>query len=135
MKPTELDLAAQAYREAEANAKAANKEKDKALAKLVPLLSMKEEGAQHTKTTFFDITGTAKLNRSLNIAKLPTVQSTVPQELYEQVIVYKPSLNLKALKAVEVANPEAYKAFAQAITIKPGKPSVKIETIEQEAAA
>jgi len=28
MKPTELDLAAQAYREADASAKAANKEKD-----------------------------------------------------------------------------------------------------------
>lgn len=132
LQPTELDLAAQELREAELNLKTAQERRDRAMLRVVELVGVKDEGTTSIKTGFFKISATAKLIRSLDESKLAALQSQVPPELFEKVVEYKPSLNLKALRAVEQANPAAYRVFAQAITVKPGKPSVKVELLGGE---
>jgi len=132
--PTELDLAAQALREAEESLKAAQATRDAAMFRVVTLLGLKEgeEGTTSLKTEYFKVSATGKLTRSLDEERLEEVQSQVPQDLFAKVIEYKPSLNLKALRAVEQANPAAYRVFAQAITVKPGKPTAKVEPLEDK---
>lgn len=132
--PTELDLAAQSLREAEETLKAAQAARDAAMLRVVTLLGVKEgdEGTTSLKTEFFKVSATAKLTRSLDVEKLAEVKTQVVPDLFEKVVEYKPALNLKALRAIEQANPAAYRVFAQAVTVKPGKPTAKVELLEDK---
>ena len=133
---TDLDLAAQHLREAKFAMDAAKVALADAEDKVIELVGLKgDEGSQSTKTEWFKVTTTAKLNRSLIQDALADVQSQVPQAIYEQVIQYKPSLSLAGLRACEKANPDAYRAFCQAIVTKPAKASVKVDLLPQKQEA
>jgi hypothetical protein len=133
---TDLDLAAQHLREAKFAMDAAKVALADAENKVIELVGLKgDEGSQSTKTEWFKVTTTAKLNRSLVHDALADVQGQVPQELYEQVIQYQPKLSLTGLRACEKANPEAYRAFCQAIVTKPAKAAVKVELLSQKQEA
>jgi len=134
--PTEIDLAAQAYREAKDAEDQARNKRVALEERLILLVGLKgDEGSQSAKTDWFKVTTTAKLNRSLIQDALADVQSQVPQAIYEQVIQYKPSLSLAGLRACEKANPDAYRAFCQAIVTKPAKASVKVDLLPQKQEA
>lgn len=47
-------------------------------------------------------------------------------------IIMKPSIDLVKLRAIETANPKLAKITKKFITVKPAKPSVKIEKIKKE---
>jgi hypothetical protein len=131
--PTELDLAAQALREAKARLDASRLEVANAESHIVDLVGIKgDEGSKSAKTAYFKVTTTAKLTRSLIPDALADVQDQVPQAIYEQVIQYAPKLSLTGLRACEKANPDAYRAFCQAISTKPAKASVKVALIEHK---
>ena len=44
-------------------------------------------------------------------------------------IIYKPALDLKKLRAIELGNPEMYKVCQKFITVKPAKISVTVEEV------
>lgn len=95
-------------------------------ARLIERVGVKEEGTPTEKTPWFCIKTVDKLNRTLDESQLAEVQRQMPAELYEQVIQYKPHLNVKTWHAVEAAHP----VFARTITTKPAKPSVSVELKE-----
>lgn len=55
------------------------------------------------------------------------VSDQIPSSL--NPVRYKPALDLKLFRAVEKSNPKVFKLFIQFITIKPAKPSIKIEEV------
>ena len=97
---------------------------------LIAAVPCELEGSTTTTTAYYKIVTTGKLTRSLDEARLAQVQSVVPQKIYERVIRYKPDLSLRDLRYLESNEPEYYRAFAEAITTKPAKTSIKVDRIE-----
>lgn len=125
--PTPIDLACQRWREAKLAEEAARIERLAAEDELLVLVGFKEEGTTTVKTDWFTVKSVGKLNRSLIPEVLGGLQNQVPQEIYEQVIRYKPELSLTGLHAVERANPELYRLFTDALVTRPAKPSISVE--------
>lgn len=128
--PTNLDLAAQVWRTAKTQEDEAKAIRLSAEETLLRLVGVKAEGTTTVKTEWFTIKTVGKLTRSLDAARLPDVAQEVSAQLYHKVVLDKPTLNLRALRAVEEANPDAYHIFSRAITVKPAKPSVSVELLE-----
>lgn len=72
--------------------------------------------------------GTHKIDRKIDESALPAVKSQLremkinPDDLVEM----KPSLNTKNYRSLQTLNPEACKVFEQALTIKPGSPTLEL---------
>ena len=130
--PTTIDIAAQAYIEAKAAEDRARDARLAAEEKILELVGFKEEGTKSIKTTWFKVSTIGKLTRTIIPEALDEVRSHVHEFLYEQVIRYKPELNLGALRNVEEAFPDAYREFIKAIITKPAKTAIKIELIEEK---
>ena len=125
--PTDLDLAAQTWRECKAAEDVARERRIDAEQKIIEILGVAEEGATTQKTEFFAVTTTGKLIRSLDIAAWEAVRGDVPDEI--SPVVYKPSLDLRKLRAIETTNPSVYKIVLCALTVKPGKPAISVELV------
>lgn len=75
------------------------------------------------------------VNRTIDEPALASVRDGVPPLIFDQVIKYKPVLDLAGLRYIQNNEPEYYAVFAQAITAKPAKPSVRVEMIAEERRA
>jgi hypothetical protein len=128
--PTEIDMAAYQIDKFKAEIDAAKLKLADAEDALIELVGCKPEGSTTSKTAFYKVTTTGRMNRRVDVAKLAEVQSAVPHDLYEAVFPYKPSLSTAGLRKAEKS--EHWATIAQAITTTPGKPAVKIERINQE---
>jgi len=127
--PTKLDLAAQRWRDAKTREIAAREDRLMAEQDIIEVMGHKEEGAQVSTSEYFKVTTTGKLTRSIDADKLAAVQSAVPTYIFERVINYTPKVNTRELKYIRQNEPELYKYFATAITVKPAKTAVKVETL------
>lgn len=87
----------------------------------------KDEGSQTHKPDGYKVTITGKVNRTLDAAAWGSVADKVPANL--SPVQYKPSLDARGLKYLKSNEPEIYRIVAEAITAKPGKPSVKVEKV------
>lgn len=85
----------------------------------------KEEGSETHKTDDYKITITGRINRTLDPAAWEGIQHKIPED--RRPVQYKPALDLKGLKYLKENEPKLYRIAAEAITAKPGKPSVKVE--------
>lgn len=92
---------------------------------IVDYYGCKDEGSQTHKEGDFKVTITGKVNRTLDAAAWDSVADKVPANL--SPVAYKPSLDLKGLRYLQQNEPEVYRIVAEAITAKPGKPSIKVE--------
>lgn len=129
MTPTPIDLAAQALREAQAQEDAARMLRLKAEEELMALVGCKDEGQATTKTAWFRIVSEGRINRTLDPLSIEDIRASIPPELFEKVIRYKPELIRSGLSVVPTP---IRKLFEAAITERPGKPSVRVELLEQE---
>ena len=84
--------------------------------------SLKLEGSASQIVGPFKLTTTGKLTRTLNHEAYLSLG--LPENL--SFVDYKPSINLKRLRAIEMVDPAL---AATCITMKPGKTSVKVEVI------
>lgn len=124
---TALDNALQAYREADYRQKQAAAERDAALETVLSLVPDRaEEGVTRCDTDYFKASLTGKLNRTLNPDATRALKAEDPA-LYALVFEESPSLNLKALRALELADAASYQRVARTLVVKPGKPSLKVE--------
>lgn len=87
-----------------------------------------EEGSATKTEDHYKITLTRKYTRTIDhdICDEAIMRGLVPSD----IIRYKPELNMKVLRAIETANPAAFKACEKFITIKPAKTAVKVEEVE-----
>lgn len=127
--PNDIDLAVYQVEQAKAALDAAKLQLADAEDALIELVGVKPEGSTTSKTDFYKVTTTGRMNRSVDEAKLADVQAQVPQELFEAVFQYKPGLSITGLRKAEKST--FWPLVASAITTKPGKPGVKIERIEE----
>lgn len=85
------------------------------------------EGSITQRTDDYKIVITYNLNRKVDPETCDQVVSEIPAEL--RPITYEPKLNVTELKILQKKHPMYYKIFSRCLTEKPGKPSIKIETI------
>ena len=127
---TPLDEALQAYREADYRVRQAQAERDAALESVLNQVPDRaEEGTTRCDTLFFKASITNKLNRTLDKPAIAKFKNT-DRDIYALLFTEEPSLNLKALRALELANPSAYAQAERLFVIKPGKPSLKVEIMQ-----
>lgn len=126
---TPLDEALQAYREADYHKRQAQLALDHALEKVLALIPDRpEEGAVRCDTRYFKASITSKLNRTLDQSAVAALKAEQP-DLYALVFHEEPSLDLKPLRALALANDPRYARVAQTLIVKPGKPTLKVEVI------
>lgn len=113
-----------AARAAEAAANQARVEAEQALLAFIP---RKDEGSITVKRAHWSITVTYPVNRTIDGAALESVRAALDPAVFAQAVTYKPSLSLPGLRSLQTSNPSAYVLLSEAITARPGKPSVKLE--------
>lgn len=89
-----------------------------------------EEGT--TKAEFaggLKVTVTRKLNRAVDTAALSSAWESAPA-IVQSAFRWKAECDLKALRAIQFANPDAYAIAAKYITTKPAAASVDVEIKE-----
>ena len=110
--------------EAKAVEAAAKEERLKIEAELISAFDpTKLEGTETKATTGFKVSVTSKLNRTLDIDAYQAMN--LPENM--QFVDFKPAINLKNLRMIERLDPGL---SAQCVTVKPAKPSIKIEEVE-----
>ena len=82
----------------------------------------KLEGTETRATDGFKVSVTSKLNRTLDYDKYQTLG--IPDNM--SFVDLKPAINLKHLRMIERLDPTL---VAQCVTVKPAKPSIKIEEV------
>jgi len=107
---------------------AAKESRVKIEAALAGLIATKEEGTDTLETDAYKVTVTNKLTRDLDYPAYQSIEEGLPVGL--RCVVMKPALDIKKLRALELADPSLPALF---ISTKPAKASVKIEPITGEA--
>jgi len=98
--------------------------------RIVELIGLKDEGTTSVKTNFYKISTVQSITRSL-VENYGEVLDSLSPDIFNAIIRHKPALDVTALKKLATANPEAYRVACKAIIARPGKPSVKLEIVQQ----
>lgn len=131
-KPTNLDIAAQALRSADTELKLAQETRDAALYALIEALPTppSTEGATKYQTEFFAITTTTRTNRTISQSKISALDGIEhrmrPGAFNTAFKSGGVKLDTKGLAVLQHSEPEQYAIACEAITSRPGKPTVKI---------
>tara|TARA_R110002051_G_scaffold7629_1_gene34021 strand:+ start:311 stop:718 length:408 start_codon:yes stop_codon:yes gene_type:complete len=94
-----------------------------------PAVATRAEGSMHVKHENFKVTTTGKLHRRISFSEYEEIKEQIPEKLSPFVVVSKLELDLKRLRALELANPELHKHCCRAIEETPGLTGVKIESL------
>jgi len=133
--PSPIDQAAYVLSAAKKAEDAARNHRIQCEQALIALTGLKDEGSQTVNSTYYKVTVTQTLNRTLKDDYLARMDG-VSLDTLSYLVSSKPVLNVKTLKALEKHDPEQYAIAIQGIVTKPAKPSVPVELIsaQQEAA-
>lgn len=128
--PSPLDIAAYNLEQAKLAEDQARLTRLAAEDAIIALVGAKEEGSKSAKTTWYKLTTTGSLNRTLvpNWRQVLDDDAIDPQS-FAAVIKMEPKLSVSGLKAVATANPEAYRVLCNAIVTKPAKIQVKVSPL------
>ena len=91
---------------------------------LIKLLGVRTEGAKTHDLGAFKVTLTGVINRSLDAEIWEKIKDHLPPEL--RPVTYEPKLDVVGVKWLQENQLEYYRILAQALTVKPGKTSVKV---------
>ena len=97
-------------------------------AAIAQIVDTPEEGTASTVTKFFKCITTGKLTRKLDAETWEHIKDDIPEEL--RPVRMKLEIDLKKLKALELANPEMFRLVARAIETKAGNTGVKVEVLQ-----
>jgi len=86
------------------------------------------EGTESREVDGLKIKVVRKLTRTLDEKLYFKNMYLIPKSI--DPVIYKPSLDLKKLRAIETANPEVFAVCQKFISVKPAKDSVKVEEVE-----
>lgn len=132
---TNIDTLAAALEAAKIAEAAATAKRLDAEQALVAAVEAKNEGSVTARGNQYKATVTFGVNRTIDAAALDAVRARIPVALFEQAVEYAPKLRLPGLRYLQSNEPDTYAVLAQAITAKPAKPSVKVESITPAAMA
>jgi hypothetical protein len=128
--PSALDTAVFDFYQAKAAEDQARERRIACEARIVELIGLKDEGTTSVKTNFYKISTVQSITRTL-VENYGEVLDSLDPDIFNAIVRHKPTLDVTALKKLATANPEAYRVACKAIIAKPGKPSVKLEIVEQ----
>ena len=130
--PAPLDLAAWQLVNAKQAEDAARQHRIECEEKLIELVGLKPEGTQTQKTPYFKVSTVQSLSRTLT----PDGEELIEAEgipIFDMIVRYRPEVSVTGLKALATNDPAVYARVIKAIITKPGKPSVKVELLEEAA--
>ena len=123
-KETTVQQLSQAWLDAKAAEDAARTQRVGIEEAIIARLGSREEGAQTHDLGDFKATITGVVNRTLDKQTWESIKERIPTDL--RPVKYEPKLDVVGVKWLRDNNPSIYKLVAKAITVKPGKTSVKV---------
>lgn len=88
----------------------------------------KDEGSITEQAGDFKLSVTFKLNRKLDESIWARIRNDIPTNLHP--VRYKPEVDTKGVRWLQNNEPELYRVLAEALTVKPAKPYIKLEPVE-----
>jgi hypothetical protein len=99
---------------------------------LVAVVGAEDEGSFTVRCDGFKVTTTQPITRAVNATALEAIRREFPEDLFQAMFDFKPSLNVRLFKECEHLRPEVWKMACKAVTSKPGKIAVKVELLGGE---
>lgn len=118
------------YVAAKAHLKTAQQICSEAESALIAAIGHKDEGSLtiHVDDKW-KVTTTGKINRTVSGQIWDEVKGKIPAPLANRLVRFKPEVNLKELRYVELNEPEWFAIIAPAITAKPAKPALEVKEV------
>jgi len=133
MRSLESDAAlaglAAAWHKAKSDEAEANRRRLEAEAKMLDLIGTQAEGTAKFGAGDYAVSVSFGSTTSVDEDKLREIADRVPVDIQKRVIRWKPAIDARELKYLHCNEPDLYAVIAEAITVKPSKPSFKIEEV------
>jgi len=131
--PTEIDQAAFQLQEAKQRMELVRQDVLTAEQRLIDLAGVKDEGTISASGLYFKIKTVCKVNRRIDLDALDLLKQRLPRDIVGEVFKDKPTINIKALRHLELNEPEYYNEITRAVIATPAKISVSVELIDEAA--
>ena len=93
--------------------------------KLIAIIGFEQEGSRTYDAGAFKVTTQGKLNRTVDEVKWAAIEQQIPEHL--RPVRTKQVVDLKILRALEMAQPELYRWVCETLVTKPAKTSIKVQ--------
>lgn len=128
-----FDQAASDYEAATIALNAAQQKRDDTLYAMLALMPAKDEGTVTERGLRYKVTATYGMNRTVDAAVISTLLGDEKLRwAAERLFPMKPGLSTTELRFFAGNEPGIYAQLAAAIVAKPGKPSIKVESMQEQ---
>lgn len=129
--PSALERAAERLIQAKAAEQTAQQARLVAELEVLDLLGeINGEGTTHVEDGNYKVTVRCAMNRTIDRDALCQIAPMIPEAIAKRLFRWKPELDLKELRYLQSNEVDLYGIVAQAITMKPAKPSITVERAE-----
>ena len=131
--PTDIDQAAFQLQEAKNRMELVRQDVLNAEQTIIALAGVKDEGTTTQSGKYFKIKTVGKVTRRIDFDALDLLKQKMPEAILSKVFSYKPTIDVKALRHIELNEPEYYNEISRAVIAKPAKVAVLVELVEDAA--
>ena len=131
--PTDIDQAAFQLQEAKNRMELVRQDVLNAEQTIIALAGVKDEGTTTQSGKYFKIKTVGKVTRRIDFDALDLLKQKMPEAILSKVFAYKPTIDVKALRHIELNEPEYYNEISRAVIAKPAKVAVLVELVEDAA--
>ena len=131
--PTDIDQAAFQLQEAKNRMELVRQDVLNAEQTIIALAGVKDEGTTTQSGKYFKIKTVGKVTRRIDFDALDLLKQKMPEAILSKVFAYKPTIDVKALRQIELNEPEYYNEISRAVIAKPAKVAVTVELVEDAA--
>jgi hypothetical protein len=128
-----LDDLSAIYLATKENLKRAQQAVDDAAQAIIDRVGVEREGSFTVRCDHYKVTTTQPIARTVNKTAAIELRREIPEDIWEGMFDFKPSLNVRLFKDCEDLRPDVFKAVCRAITSKPGKPQLRVEVLEAQS--
>lgn len=128
-----LDDLSAIYLATKENLKRAQQAVDDAAQAIIDKVGVEREGSFTVRCDHYKVTTTQPVTRTVNKTAAIELRREIPEDIWEGMFDFKPSLNVRLFKDCEDLRPDVFKAVCRAITSKPGKPQLRVEFLEAQS--
>lgn len=118
---------AAAWHKAKSDEDEAKRRRLEAEAKMLDLIGTQAEGTAKLGAGDYSVSVSFGSTTSIDEDKLREIAGRVPVDIQSRLIRWKPAIDARELKYLRCNEPDLYAVIAEAITVKPSKPSFKVE--------
>ena len=96
---------------------------------IIDAVGVREEGSFSVNCDAYKVTTTQPVSRSVNADLAKDLMLELPKDIADAIFTWKPSLSVRVYKELEKYQATTFAQISRAITSKPGKVSVKVESL------